>query len=414
MIMENIIKREKYLSKIRPFYDSKYIKVITGIRRCGKSEIILQIIQELKDNGTSEKNIIYLNLEDEKGRKIKNGDQLFDVLNLFINEKDKKYYIFIDEIQHIKDFEEVIAAIRVTYNCSLFVTGSNSKLLHGKLQDRLTGRAREFQIYPFTYDEVLEYKKANNIEINEDTFKEYLQYGGMPQRFEEIDENGIRKYLEDLYNSIIEKDVFSQHPRINKTEFKNVSKYIISTTCRIFSALSIANYLKNSKSKDEQKTFSTTINNYADYIEECYFTSECKPYYLKGKEFLNGAKKYYAIDVGIRNMLGNISTFDDTFALENVIYNELISRGYEVRYGKFRDGEIDFVVFNGTKKCMIQVSYYINDQKTFEREYGAFNKIDDHSLKYVFSLDINDSSHNGITHINIIDFLLHKVDINFN
>ena len=411
--MENIIKREKYLKKIRPFYDSKYIKVITGIRRCGKSEVILQIINELKENGVNDKNIIYLNLEDERGRKIKKGDQLFDILNAFIT-NDEKYYIFIDEIQHIDEFEVVIAAIRVTYNCSLFVTGSNSKLLHGKLQDRLTGRAREFQIYPFTYDEVIEYKKANNIEINEDTFKEYLRFGGMPQRFEEIDENGIRNYLENLYNSIIEKDVFDQHPRINKTEFKNVSKYIISTTCRTFSALSIANYLKNSKSKDEQKNFSNTINNYADYIQECYFISECKPYYLKGKECLNGTKKYYAIDVGIRSLLGGVTSYDDTFALENVIYNELISRGYEVRYGKLRDGEIDFVVLNGRKKCMIQVSYYINDQSTYDREYGAFDKVDEHSLKYVFSLDIFDSSHNGITHINIIDFLLHKVDINFN
>ena len=411
--MENIIKREKYLKKIRPFYDSKYIKVITGIRRCGKSEIILQIMNELKENGIKDKNIIYLNLEEAKGTSIRKGDDLYKILDFFIQD-DEKYYIFIDEIQHIKRFEEVIAAVRITYNCSLFVTGSNSKLLHGKLQDRLTGRAREFQIYPFTYDEVIEYKKANNIEINEDTFKEYLRFGGMPQRFEEIDENGIRNYLENLYNSIIEKDVFDQHPRINKTEFKNVSKYIISTTCRTFSALSIANYLKNSKSKDEQKNFSNTINNYADYIQECYFISECKPYYLKGKECLNGTKKYYAIDVGIRSLLGGVSSYDDTFALENVIYNELISRGYEVRYGKLRDGEIDFVVLNGRKKCMIQVSYYINDQSTYDREYGAFDKVDEHSLKYVFSLDIFDSSHNGITHINIIDFLLHKVDINFN
>lgn len=411
--MENIIKREKYLKKIRPFYDSKYIKVITGIRRCGKSEIILQIMNELKENGIKDKNIIYLNLEEAKGTSIRKGDDLYKILDFFIQD-DEKYYIFIDEIQHIKRFEEVIAAVRITYNCSLFVTGSNSKLLHGKLQDRLTGRAREFQIYPFTYDEVIEYKKANNIEINEDTFKEYLRFGGMPQRFEEQTDNGIRSYLDGLYNSIIKKDVFDAHPKVDKTEFKNVSKYIISTTCRIFNALSVANYLKNSKSKDEQKLFSTTVNNYANYLEECYFVKECKPYYLKGKECLNGAKKYYAIDVGIRNNITNIIEVDDTFALENIVYNELISRGYEVRYGKLRDGEIDFVVLNGNKKCMIQVTFYMNDQKTFDREYGAFSKVDDHCLKYVFSLDFKDTSHDGITHINIIDFLLHKVDISFN
>lgn len=411
--MGNIIKREKYLKNIRPFYDSKYIKVITGIRRCGKSEIILQIIQELKEKGISNKNIIYLNLEDARGSLIRKGEDLYKILDVLIND-DQKYYIFIDEIQHIKRFEEVIAAVRITYNCSLFVTGSNSRLLHGKLQDRLTGRAKEFQIYPFTYDEVLEYKKANNIEINEDTFKDYLEFGGMPQRFEEQTEDGIRHYLDDLYNSVIEKDVFVPHSKINKTEFKNISKYVISTTCRIFNALSVANYLKSSKSKDEQKAFSTTVNNYTNYLEECFFIKECKPYYLKGKECLNGAKKFYAIDVGIRNNLGNIIERDDTFALENVIFNELISRGYEVRYGKLKNGEIDFVVIYNNKKCMIQVSYYISEKKTFDREYGAFDKVKDHSLKYVFSLDLKDTSHNGITHINIIDFLTHKVDINFN
>ncbi len=153
-------------------------------------------------------------------------------MDYFIND-DKKYYIFIDEIQHIKRFEEVIAAVRITYNCSLFVTGSNLKLLHGKLQDRLTGRAKEFQIYPFSYDEVLEYKKENNIQIDENTFNDYLEFGGMPQRFEEQTENDIRSYLDGLYNSIIEKDVFESHPKIDRSEFKNVFKYVISTTCRI-------------------------------------------------------------------------------------------------------------------------------------------------------------------------------------
>lgn len=410
--MENIIKREKYLKRIRPFYDSKYIKVITGIRRCGKSEILLQIINELKENGIQEDHIVYYNLEDANGSQINNGQKLFKKLNKLIID-EKKYYIFIDEIQHIKRFEEVIAAIRVSYNCSLFVTGSNSKLLHGKLQDRLTGRAREYQIYPFTYDEVLEYKKANNIKIEEDSFKDFLRLGGMPQRFEEQNESDIRIYLESLYNSIIEKDIFNNHKKILKTEFLNISRYLISTSGRVFSALSIANYLKNSKSKDEQKIFSNLINKYVKYMEESYFISECKPFYLKGKECLNGTKKYYAIDVGIRNALGNFE-YDENFALENVIYNELISRGYEVRYGKLRNREIDFVVISGRKKCMIQVAYYINSQETYNREYGAFDKVNDHCPKYVFSLDILDSSHNGIGNINIIDFLTHKVDIFLN
>ena len=185
--LEKIIKRNKYLDEIRPFYDSKYIKVITGIRRCGKSELLKQIIYEIKNSGIDEKHIIYLDLEGKTGEGITTRKKLEDRIDSLIID-DAKYYIFIDEVQHIKKFEEAIASVRVSYNCSLFVTGSNSKLLHGKMQDRLTGRAKEFVIHPFTYSETLEYKKANKIRIKENNFEEFLKFGGMPQIFEEIDE----------------------------------------------------------------------------------------------------------------------------------------------------------------------------------------------------------------------------------
>ncbi len=407
--MEKIIIRENYLAKIRPFYDSKYIKAITGVRRCGKSELLLQIINELKASGIDDEHIIYLDLESRTGEGITTRAALEKKLDEQIND-DGKYYIFIDEIQRIKKFEEAIASIRISYNCSLFVTGSNSKLLHGKLQDRLTGRAKEFEIFPFTYMETLEYKKLNGIEVKENDFDEYLALGGMPQRFEEIDEEGVRNYLTSVYDSIIQKDVFETHKKINRNNFEQVSKYIISTTGKKFSALSIAKYLKESLTSDEQKKYSETVSNYAKYLEECYFLTECKPYYLKGKESLNGVKKYYAIDSGLRNALGNVLELDDTFALEGVVYHELLSRGYEVRYGKFPDGEIDFVAIKNRKKCLIQVTYSLNTQTVFEREYGAFLKISDNSPKYVMSLDKKDTSNNGITHINVIDFLLGKID----
>lgn len=407
--MEKIIIRENYLAKIRPFYDSKYIKVITGVRRCGKSELLLQIINELKASGIDDEHIIYLDLESRTGEGITTRAALEKKLDEQIND-DGKYYIFIDEIQRIKKFEEAIASIRISHNCSLFVTGSNSKLLHGKMQDRLTGRAKEFEIFPFTYMETLEYKKLNGIEVKENDFDEYLALGGMPQRFEEIDEEGVRNYLTSVYDSIIQKDVFETHKKINRNNFVQVSKYIISTTGKKFSALSIAKYLKESLTSDEQKKYSETVSNYAKYLEECYFLTECKPYYLKGKESLNGVKKYYAIDSGLRNALGNVLELDDTFALEGVVYHELLSRGYEVRYGKFPDGEIDFVAIKNRKKCLIQVTYSLNTQTVFEREYGAFLKISDNSPKYVMSLDKKDTSNNGITHINVIDFLLGKID----
>ena len=408
--MENIILRKQYLDKIRPFYDSKYIKAITGIRRCGKSELIKQIVEEIKDSGIDEKHIIVLNLEGRSGEGITTRLKLEKKLDSLITDKEK-YYIFIDEVQHIKKFEEAIASVRISYNCSLFVTGSNSRLLHGKLQDRLTGRAKEFELYPFTYKESLEYKKANNIEINENDFQDYLKNGGMPQRYEEQDDVAVKDYLRALCHSIIEKDVYGSHKKINHPEFENIAKHIISTTGKPFSALSIGKYLKNSKTKEEQKSLSQTINNYAEYLQECYFITECSPYYLKGKERLNGVKKYYPVDTGLRNAFNEAIEFDDTFALEAVVFNELITRGYEVSYGKLRDGEIDFVVKKGTKKCLMQVAYSIANQATFDREYKAFDKIKDHSPKYVLSLDKKDTSNNGITHLNIMDFLLGKEDI---
>lgn len=398
------------MKRIRPFYDSQYIKAITGVRRCGKSQLLLQIINEIKSKGVDNAHIIVLNLEGKSGEGITTRKKLEKRLDLLIKDTNK-YYVFIDEVQHIKKFEEAIASVRISYNCSLFVTGSNSKLLHGKLQDKLTGRAKEFELYPFTYSETMEYKRANGITIDENSFDDYLQFGGFPQRFEEIDSNGIRQYLIDLFKSIIEKDVFGNHKKINKAMFEQIGKYIISTTGRAFSALSISKYLKNGLTKDEYKSISKTISSYARYLEECYFMTECLPYYLKGKERLQGVKKYYAIDVGLRNALGNVIDLDDTFALEGIVYNELKARGYEVKYGKMRNGEIDFVAIKEKKKCLIQVAYSIKDQITYEREYGTFKKITDASPKYVISLDKKDTSHDGITHLCLTDFLLGKVDL---
>ena len=405
------IKREKYLSRIRPYYESPLIKVITGIRRCGKSEILKQIREEIKNKGVNDDHIIVLDLESIQCRNIKNIEKLEDAISERIID-EKKYYIFIDEIQNIPKFEVGIAAIRNSINCSLFVTGSNSKLLSGKLQDRLTGRAKEFEVYPFTYSEYLEYKKVNNIEFTPDDFRDYLYFGGMPQRFEESNETEVRKYLKGLHSSIIKKDVYGIHKKIDETQFKNVAEYISSTSGRLFSALSAAKTLKNNLNKEEQRSFSNLINKYAEYLKECYLISECRPAYLKGKARLNGTRKFYSMDVGIRNSLGNAYDFDDTFALEGVIYNELLSRGYEVYYGKLRENaEIDFVAMKDGKKCLIQVSYLINSEEVMKREYGAFSNITDGSPRFVLSLDQHDSSINGITHLNVIDFLLDKTKI---
>lgn len=405
-----IIKREQYLSKIRPFYDSEYIKAITGIRRCGKSILMEQIVDEIKSKGVANDHIIIFNLEGKSGENITTRKKLEKELDKRIKDEEK-YYIFIDEVQHIKKFEEAIASVRISYNCSLFITGSNSKLLKGKLQDKLTGRAKEFTISPFTYKESIEFKIANNFKIDYNDFFDYLKWGGMPQRYEELDEQGLVDYFQSLYHSIIEKDVYKNHKRINRSAFENVANYIMMTSGRTFSATSIAKFLLNKTNEEELKSAAVTIANYQKYIAECFLISECKPYYIQGKQALNGTKKLYAIDLGLRNSFSNILSTDDSFGLENLIYNELKARGYDVRSGILRNGEIDFVAIKGKKKCFIQVAYYLEKQTTIDREYGAFKNIHDASPKYVFSLDPIDTSRNGITHINIIDFLNGKVDI---
>ena len=407
--MENII-RENYLKKIRPFYESNYIKVITGIRRCGKSVLMSQIIDEIKEKGINEDHIIVLDLEGKSGKGITTRTKLEKKLDQLIND-NSKYYIFIDEVQHIKKFEIAIASVRVSYNCSLFVTGSNSKMLKGKLQDRLTGRAKEFPMGPFSYFEAVEFKKLNNIDIGEDDFYDYLKWGGMPQRYEEIDEQGLVSYFQSLYKSIIEKDVYGTHKKIDRTTFENVASYIMMTSGRKFSATSIAKFLTHSVDEIELKSTARTISNYEKYIEECFLLNECKPFYISGKVSLNGTKKLYSVDLGLRNSFSNTINTDDGFGLENLIFQELKSRGFDVRVGSLRNGEIDFVAIKGKKKCFIQVAYLLSSQDTMEREYGAFDNVRDASPKYVLSLDKYDSSRNGITHLNIIDFLLGKVDL---
>ena len=409
--MENIL-RNKYLARIRPYYESNLIKAITGVRRCGKSVILSQIIDEIR-NSVDSAHIIIIDLESVEGRKINTCEKLENKISNLIKDKDK-YYIFIDEIQNIKNFEVSLAAIRVSFNCSIFVTGSNSKLLSGKLQDKLTGRAKEFEVLPFTFSEYIEFKQMNHLPIDyDDDFMDYLKFGGMPQRFNESNEMEVRRYLKGIFESIIEKDVFGTHKKINKNEFKRVANYVLSESGKSFSSMSAAKALERGISNEEARSKSITINNYLDYLTECYLITECQPHYQKGKERLNGTRKYYPVDTGMKNSLGAIVDIDETFSLEGVIYNELISRGYEVFYEKLRDGEIDFTLVNGNKKCFIQVSYYMENESTLNREYGAFDKVRDNSPKYVFSLDKKDTSRNGITHINIIDFLLNKVDLIF-
>lgn len=404
------ILRGNFLKKIRPFYESEYIKVITGIRRCGKSVVLKQITKELSDSGVDKKHIVFLDLEGKSGEGITTRKKLEETIESRIKD-DKKYYIFIDEVQHIASFEIAIASVRVSYHCSLFVTGSNSRLLRGKLQDRLTGRAKEFPMGPFTYAEAVEFKKANQKPIEEGDFEDFLQWGGMPQRYEEFDEEGLVSYFQGLYHSILEKDVYSRHNKINRAEFEKVAPYAMMTSGRFCSPAKLASTLYPKEDREFLRKKARTIQNYISYLEECYLLVPCDPYYVPGKQFLSSLKKEYAVDQGLRNSFSNTIDTDSGFGLENVVFQQLKSDGYLVKTGKLRNSKIDFVAIKGKKKAFLQVCYRLSSPSTIEREYGAFKNIRDASPKYVLSLDRIDSSKDGIAHLYLMDFLLGKKDL---
>lgn len=401
------LKRELYLQQIRPFYESDIIKVITGVRRAGKSVLLKTIMDELNANGINDEHIIYLNLEDMDYEYIENASDLNKEIKSRIND-DEKYYLFLDEIQHITGFEKALASFRATLNTSLFITGSNSTLLSGELATLLTGRTIEFEVLPFSFWELKEYLELNNKSFSEDMFYDYLKWGGFPLRFDYVDETAIRKYLENLYKSIINRDIVKKSRNIDKKSFIDISSYILANAGKEFSPDNICDYYRHHNNKEIARR---TVYNYLDKMKKAYLIHSVSRYNIVGKAALKNREKYYAVDMGFRTINTNTINFEDTFFLENIIYNELLTRGYIVFTGKTFKGEIDFVVIMNNKKCFIQVTYLLAFADTIKREFGAYDKITDASPKYVLSLDKLDMSQNGIIHMNILDFLLHKKDL---
>lgn len=402
------IQRERYLRKIRPYYDVDLIKVLTGVRRCGKSILLGQIRDEFIHNGFDESHIIYINFEDLQYDEIRNVKKL----NNFIMKKikdDKKYLIFLDEIQHVRNFEKALASFRVAINSNIFVTGSNSKLLSGKLATLLVGRCIEFKILPFTFFESYEYIKMIGKEVNPDEFIfDYIKWGGLPLRFSFSNDVDIKRYIRQTYDGILNKDIINEKSRINRQSFERVATFVLSNAGNDFSYKSIEKYFKVN---NEEIIDKKTIYRYLDKMEKACLLSRVKRFNIVGKNSMSYIEKQYVVDTGFRMINTNFVTFENTFFLENIIYNELISRDYEVFVGKTYNSEVDFVVIKGNTKCYIQVSYYLINKETIDREFNALKQIRDASPKYVLSLDKFDFSRDGIKHINIVDFLLEKEEL---
>lgn len=400
------LKRETYLEQIRPYYESDIIKVITGVRRAGKSILLDTIGDELIENGVCENHIIYLKLEDLDYDYIVDASDLNREIKSRIDDNGK-YYIFLDEIQHVKNFEKALASFRATLDVSLFVTGSNSTLLSGELSTLLTGRTIEFEVLPFSFYEMKQYYEINKMDWSDDLFSNYLKWGGFPLRFDYRDDTSIHRYLSNLYEGIVNRDIVGKSKSTDKKNFMDISLYILANAGK---ELSIDNIVDTFR-KNNKEISKRTVYNYIDRMKKAHLIHGVGRYNIVGKTALSNREKQYAVDMGFRTINTNTINYEDTFFLENIVYNELVTRGFTVFAGKAYKGEIDFVAIRNGKKCFIQVAYLLAGEETIKREFGAYSRITDASPKYVMSLDKIDMSHDGIVHMNIIDFLLRRTDL---
>lgn len=398
------LTRENYLRAIRPYYEADLIKVITGVRRAGKSVILESIRDELFASGIGADHIIYVNLEDLDYEGITTASDLNKEIKSHITDKGR-YYLFIDEIQHVDEFEKALASFRATLNASIFVTGSNSHLLSGELATLLTGRTVEFEILPFSFSEMKEYYELIGKPFNDEMIYDYLKWGGFPLRFDFSEESDISRYLSNLYTGLLNRDILTKKSRVDRKIFMDVAMYVLSNAGKEFSAENIMNYYEN---KNHRSVGQRTVYNYIEKMQKAFLVHPVQKYDIVGKTALQSKQKYYAVDTGFRTIHTNTINFEDTFFLENLVYNELLFQGFTVFTGKTHKGEVDFVAIRNGKKCFIQVSYLMTSQNTIDREFGAFSSITDASPKYVLSLDKIDLSQNGIAHMNIVDFLLHR------
>lgn len=397
-----MLLRENYLSKIRGFYDSDLIKILVGIRRCGKSVILNQIIDELKEKrNVDEEHIIFVNFE------FIEYEELLDYKNLnkYVKGKikdDKIYYLFLDEVQNVNDFEKVVNSLRASIkNISIFLTGSNSKMLSDELSTVLSGRYVLFNINPLSYKEYILLTNKNGYDM--DTFWDYARWGGLPNRCEFTNEIDLKNYLHSVYDSIILRDVIKRLNIKDSLLFDMILQYLIETMGREFSADNVIKFLES----ENKKISKETLYNYIDALCKALIIKRVYRYDIAGKSVLKTLNKYYATDLGIAQIKNNNPEFKNYIVLENIVYNELINRDYEVYIGKTRNGEVDFIAKKDGNIKYIQVTYEMNGHDdTIQREFGAYKVINDNYPKYVISLDKVNLSRDGIIHLNLLDFLL--------
>lgn len=388
-----MIQREHYVSQIRSFYESDLVKIITGIRRCGKSIILKQVMAEIESSG---KRCLFLDFDLKPTRnQIPDADALIEHVSSLLN--DDKLYVFLDEIQNVDGWNEACRTLRL-YNCSLFITGSNSKLLSKEFTKELSGRYVAFRIRPFIYREALEY--AN--QLGKDySINDYLIWGGFPASIEQLDDDAKKRYLNDLNSTIIYNDLENRYSIRKKCIFERVVDYVLISNARIFSAKSISEYMKG----QNVSVSIPTVIKYLDYLKEAYVIKDIEIYSPKAKSKLNYYYKLYDEDVSLNSIRVAGNRYDLTHNLENAVLNELIYMGYVISVYNNRGKEIDFRAEKNGKIYLVQVAYSVAEEKAYEREFSAFNDIDNSVKKIIITNDDLDYSTSTVYHYKLKDFL---------
>lgn len=395
-----MIKREEYLKKIRPFMSKEIVKILTGIRRCGKSVMLELIKEDLVSQGIKKENLFSVNFETGAVSYVKSLEETYEVVKEFAAKRKEKIYLFFDEIQELPHWEKLINSIMIDFDADIYITGSNAKMLSGELATYLGGRYVEFKIYPFSFAEVLQMLPDKP---EAEVFQTYLTKGGMPFLYQfPFDEISSKQYLCDIYDSIVLKDIVQRNKIRDMEQFKRVLLYFIAEIGHTFSADNIMKYMKSEK----RTVSSETLYNYIDYCKTACLIHMAAREDVIGKKLLKFQEKSYLTDHGIREAIYGNNMRDIQQILENIVYMELLRRGYDVYIGKVGQKEVDFVARSGADKCYVQVTYLLASEETVEREFSVLEQIPDNYPKYVVSMDEINRGRNGIKHMNIRKFLL--------
>ncbi len=396
-----IIQRKQYLEKLISLKDKKIIKIITGVRRCGKSTLMEMFINYLIENGVDKHNIIFINFEDYDFYELRDPSKLYEYIKKLID-PNKQTYIFLDEIQHVTDFPRIVDALYIKNNIDIYITGSNAYMLSSELATLISGRYIEISMLPLSFSEYVA-STGDKTDLAR-KYREYIENSSFPYAIELKNQpRDVKAYLEGIYNTVVVKDIVSRKKITDVIMLENVTRFVFDNIGNKLSIRKIADTLNS----DGRKTDTKTIEKYISGLIESFVIYKAYRYNIKGKELLKTLEKYYVVDIGLRYMLLGSRSTDVGHILENIVYLELLRRGYDVYVGKFDDLEIDFVAVNDKKTVYYQVAATVRDWRTLERELRSLNSIQDHYEKIILTLDEDpEADYDGIRRINVLDWLI--------